>query len=279
MSPRRDLDGDGFEDVIVAAFQDRTVGPAARAAYVLYGPISPASSTWQRPSASPSSPGTSPPRASPGWEIWTATASTTSSSGRPGACRVSLVPFPGAGYVFYGGKARLDGSMSLAEADAKLTGEAVLDLVGLSVASATDLDDDGFDDLVVSGAGNDAAGVGAGAVYVLYGGDDRLSGTVGLADADAKLVGAPGDVAGSGSIGRATSTATVPRLVVRSHSPACPWRSGVRLRTSLRHRGPPERNDQPAGDRRPARRGGARRPAPGSGSPGQATWTTTASTT
>jgi hypothetical protein len=110
--------------------------------------------------------------------------------GQPG------VPFPGAAYVFYGSENRLGGTMSLADADAKLLGESVLDLAGLSIAGATDLDDDGFDDLVLSGSGNDAAGVSAGAVYVLYGGQDRLNGPVSLADANAKLVGAPGDVAG-----------------------------------------------------------------------------------
>ena len=170
--------------------------------------------------------------------------------------------------------------MSLAEADAKLTGEAVLDLVGLSVASTTDLDDDGFDDLSSADRGNDAAGVGAGAVYVLYGGDDRLRGTVGLADADAKLVGAPGDVAGfrldrAGDLDGDGSQ----RPGGRSHCPACPWRSGVgstyvfygtegRLSGTISLPATAARLVGEEPDDRP-----------GSGSPGRATWTTTASTT
>ena len=153
-------------------------------------------------------------------------------------------------------------------------------MVGLSVASATDLDDDGFDDLVLSGSGNDAAGVGAGAVYVLYGGDDRLRGTVGLADADAKLVGAPGDVAGfrldragdldgDGSQGLVIGATAQPAL------------GGSGVGSTYVFYGTEGRLSGTISLPATAARLVGEEPddRPGSGSPGRATWTTTASTT
>lgn len=199
VAPAGDLDADGFQDVIVAAFQDSTIGPAAGAAYVLYGPITPGVINLAEADAKLLAELTGDFAAEgfagvgdldgDGFDDFVIGAP-GSVPGQPG------LPFPGAAYVFYGGEERLAGTMSLAEADAKLAGESILDFAGLSVAGATDLDGDGFDDLVTSGAGNDAAGPQAGAVYVLYGGDDRLSGTVSLAKADAKLVGAQGNLAG-----------------------------------------------------------------------------------
>jgi hypothetical protein len=86
--------------------------------------------------------------------------------------------------------------MSLAEADAKLVGESDVDFAGLAIASAVDLDADGRDDLVVSAPREPEEGPAAGAVYVLYGRKMRLSGTMSLAESDAKLMGRRGDLAG-----------------------------------------------------------------------------------
>ncbi|WP_440008123.1 integrin alpha [Halomicrococcus sp. SG-WS-1] len=92
----------------------------------------------------------------------------------------------GAVYVVFGPAER--GSVSLADADAKLVGESEGDRAGFAVA-AGDLNDDGVSDVVVGAPLDDDGGKNAGAAYVVYGGDS-LSGTVPLAEADAKLVGA-----------------------------------------------------------------------------------------
>lgn len=201
VGPAGDLDYDGFEDVIVGAFLDATTGPAGGAAYIFYGPVSAgeinladadaklvAELTGDFASEGFAGVGDLDGNGVDDFVI----GAPGSLPGQPG------VPFPGAAYVFYGDGERLSGTLHLGvDADAKLVGEAVLDLVGLSIASATDLDNDGFDDLVLSGAGNDDAGPSAGAVYVLYGSQDQLSGTVNVADAaDATLEGGPGDLAG-----------------------------------------------------------------------------------
>jgi FG-GAP repeat len=195
-----DLDDDGFEDIIVGAYRDPTVGPAAGAAYVIYGPVTRGAIDLADADAKLEAEFTGDFAAEgfaggmdlddDGFDDFVIGAPGRFPPAQPG------LPAPGAAYVFYGGEERLAGTMSLADADAKLVGESAVDFAGLSVAGATDLDDDGFDDLVTSASLDDAGGSAAGAVYVLYGGEERLTGTMSLVDADAKLVGAAGEVAG-----------------------------------------------------------------------------------
>jgi hypothetical protein len=97
----------------------------------------------------------------------------------------------GAVYVVYG---PVTGPIDLANADAKLVGEAPGDGAGRSVAGVGDVDGDGFDDLLIGADGNQGGGVDTGAAYVVYG---PVAGRIDLANADAKLVGQPGDRAGA----------------------------------------------------------------------------------
>ncbi|MCR4314432.1 MAG: integrin alpha, partial [Candidatus Uhrbacteria bacterium] len=104
----------------------------------------------------------------------------------------------GAVYVLYGPLS--SGTVGLASADLKLTGEATGDATGRSIAGAGDVNDDGVDDLAVGVVGDEDGGNNAGAVYILYG--PLSSGTVGLASADLKLTGeATGDQAGTSLAG------------------------------------------------------------------------------
>ncbi len=54
------------------------------------------------------------------------------------------------------------------------TGEALDDVFGMSVSGAGDVNDDGFDDLIIGAPGNDAAGLFAGRAYVYSGMDGSL---------------------------------------------------------------------------------------------------------
>jgi hypothetical protein len=87
------------------------------------------------------------------------------------------------------------GEVSLAEADARLWGEADEDHAGFAATGAGDTDGDGHGDLLVSAPWQDGAGARSGAAYLVLG---PVYGDLGLAAADAKLLGeAEGDRAGA----------------------------------------------------------------------------------
>ena len=91
-------------------------------------------------------------------------------------------------------------------ADGVLSGEAAGDGFGCSVASAGDVNDDGFADLVIGALGNDFATTTAGRAYVYFGGpgatfDGDLAGAPAGASAGAQFgtsVAAAADVDGDG---------------------------------------------------------------------------------
>jgi hypothetical protein len=184
----------------VGAWVDGTAGPSAGAAYVMYGPLIGGQVDLELADAKLVGELTGDFAA----EGWAGVGDMDGDGfddfmiGAPGRFPPAQpgVPAPGAAYLYYGTEDRLGGASSLAEADAKLVGLSNVDFAGLAVARAVDLDGDGFTDLVVGAPRDSAGGPVAGAVYVFYGGEERLSATMSLAEADAKFVGAPGDLAG-----------------------------------------------------------------------------------
>jgi len=75
----------------------------------------------------------------------------------------------GALYIVTDAPSSWPATYDLATAEVRLLGEAVGDWFGHAVAAAGDLNDDGFDDLVVSAPYNDQEGSAAGKVYVIFG--------------------------------------------------------------------------------------------------------------
>ena len=59
--------------------------------------------------------------------------------------------------------------MSLASADLHFTGEKAEDYLGRWVSGAGDVNGDGLSDFLIGAAGNDAGGMNAGKVYLIFG--------------------------------------------------------------------------------------------------------------
>jgi hypothetical protein len=112
----------------------------------------------------------------------------------------------GAAYVVFGTDQGFAASTDLETLAAgaggfKITGEAVTDYAGISVSSAGDVNGDGLDDILVGAFANDGGGAGAGAAYLIFGvagGSSSIDlSTVALGTGGIRLTGeAAGDGAG-----------------------------------------------------------------------------------
>jgi hypothetical protein len=99
--------------------------------------------------------------------------------------------FAGAAYISFG---PVTGDVDLLTPDAKLIGEDEQDYAGVALASAGDVNGDGYDDLLVGAYGVDGGGYLAGAAYLVLG---PITADVDLSAADARFIGEDDeDVAG-----------------------------------------------------------------------------------
>ncbi|HYJ31847.1 MAG TPA: FlgD immunoglobulin-like domain containing protein [Candidatus Binatia bacterium] len=189
-----DVNGDGYDDVIVGAYSNGTGGLFAGRAYVYYGgPGADAVADLTLTAAAA------------GDQFGQSVSGAGDVNGDGYADVIVGAPNNDAGganagraYVYYGGPS------ADAVADLTLTGAAASDFFGLSASGAGDVNRDGFDDVIVGANANDQGGVDAGRAYVYYGGpgadavaDLTLTGAA-AGDRFGNAVSGAGDVNGDG---------------------------------------------------------------------------------
>jgi len=187
-----DVNGDGFDDVIVGAFDNDDGIPGGGAAYVIFG-ASNLSGNFDMGGGVQSADVTIFGKANSdrfgltvsgggdvngdGFDDFLVGADRNDDGGTYNG---------GAAYVFFGAS-NLSGTKSLGgadSADVTVLGKGVSDRFSYGLSNAGDINDDGFDDIMMGAHNNNDGGSNdEGAAYVIYGGSN-LSGTRFLAGAD-----------------------------------------------------------------------------------------------
>ncbi len=172
VSSAGDVNGDGFDDIIVGAYRSALGGSVSGGAFVIYGGetggdiVSDALTSEQGFFIQ-------------GEESGDFAGNSVSSAGDVngdgfddvivGAARADN---GGRAYVIYGGATgtNIDLSTLTSEQGFIIQGDSSGDDAGTSVSSAGDVNGDGFDDLIVGAPSGDDGGVSAGEAYVIFGG-------------------------------------------------------------------------------------------------------------
>ncbi|MDT8759739.1 FG-GAP-like repeat-containing protein [Sphingomonas psychrotolerans] len=178
-----DVNGDGLDDIIIGATYQDAGGSNAGAAYVVFGRAGGYSGTFDLSGLD----GTN------GFKILGARAGDAA-----GVCVSSAGDVNGDGYadilvgswtgsvdgtgysdayLLFGKATTYAPSISLATLDdrtgIKIRSEGIGDTTGRALSAAGDMNGDGYDDIAIGSPGNGAAGVQAGAAYVIYGRPDN----------------------------------------------------------------------------------------------------------
>jgi Ca2+-binding RTX toxin-like protein len=189
-----DVNGDGFDDLLVGAARADPNGSASGASYVVFGKSSGIAGSINLSALD----GTN------GFRLEGVAAFDSSGLSVSGAGDVNgdgfddvIVGAPfadpngnpsGASYVVFGKGSGFGASINLSSLDGtngfRLEGAVVGDFAGRSVSAAGDVNGDGFDDLIVGAQDADPNGGGSGASYVVFGKGSAFSASINLSGLD-----------------------------------------------------------------------------------------------
>lgn len=209
-----DVDGDGYDDILVSSIAESSNGPDAGAVYLVLGGPALMSAGSKRSLA------TAELKLTGGADLDRAGVSMDGAGDVDGDGFADLLIGAsaadsegfnrGAAYLMLGGPSLFAGpwSLRLSTADLQLLGEADEDGAGWSVSQAGDVDGDGYPDLLVGAYGEDTGSSRAGAAYLVLGGSGLASSGTSrsLSSADLKLIGeeendsAGGATSGAGDV-------------------------------------------------------------------------------
>jgi len=189
-----DVNGDGFDDLIIGGVYDDPNESNSGSAYVVFGKEDGHDATFDLGDVDGSN----------GFALFGVDEDDTAGWSVSGAGDVNGDGFDdvivgasnadpndtktGASYVFFGkadGFATTTNLEDLNGTDGfRLVGEAVDDFLGFSVSSAGDVNNDGFDDVIVGSFGADVNGSISGSSYIVFGKADGFTASIDLADLD-----------------------------------------------------------------------------------------------
>ncbi len=175
-----DVNGDGFDDIIIGSRSSDANGEDSGASYVVFGKSSGFDAAFELSNLD----GSNGFRVEGGaaGELSGRSVSTAGDFNGDGFDDLIIGSYAadpngedsGAGYLLFGKASGFDASINLAELTSSggllLNGLAAGDAFGKSVSSAGDINDDGFDDLIIGAPFGDGAIPNTGVGYVIFGG-------------------------------------------------------------------------------------------------------------
>jgi predicted nucleic acid-binding Zn-ribbon protein len=197
---RGDLNGDGYDDIVIGSLQANRPSSARGEAYIFFGrpggfamdtPCSKADASFVGEGAdnwAGSAVDIAGDLNGDGYDDLVIGARTNSEA---------HASYSGQIYIVFGKPAGWATGVSLSSASASFWGEAAWDEAGHTVKGVGDVNNDGFDDLLIGAPKNDESGADAGQVYLVLGKASGWAMDVDLSNASASFRGeAAGDMAG-----------------------------------------------------------------------------------